>query len=818
MLPLFALTLFASSTLLFLVQPMFAKMVLPLLGGSPGVWNTCILFFQAALLAGYAYAHAAHGWLGTGPRLFLHLGLLLLAFLALPIGVGGWSPAQEANPIPGLLWLLLLTVGLPFFVVSTSAPLLQRWFAATDHPAARDPYFLYAASNLGSMVGLIGYLVVLEPNLALAEQSRVWTAGYGLLVVLTAACALAVMRARRGGVETASDGEATARESPAGTIAASPPEGPDIDSPPGQSVAGGVPRVRGWALKRPAMGEAGEAPGASDAPHESGGRARAALHPLEVRGVQIDTLPANPPADPLPLLRRLRWVALAAAPSSLMLGLTTYVTTDLATVPLLWVLPLVLYLFTFMAAFARRSLLPPVLFLRLLPILALVQAVMLSETQLPLQWQLGLHLLTFFCAAMVCHGELARDRPPAEHLTVFYLLMSAGGCLGGLFNALIAPQIFNSVTEYPLALVAAFLLCPPRARRRETPESAAARARFRRSDLLWPALLGALALLALIAAHHFRIPEGWQGKAVLLGALCLACFVFVERPVRFGLGLGALLAALALDPGELREELHRERSFFGVHRVTVNAWNGAHELYHGTTLHGMLEWQPAPKGEPLTYYTRSGPIGQVFGAHPPRPGGHTAVVGLGIGTLAAYAPAGHRVTYYEIDPEVLRIASNPRFFTFLRDARARGAALDVVLGDARLTLADGPDAAYDQLAIDAFSSDAIPTHLLTREAVRLYVAKLAPRGLLALHISNRHLELSPVVAALAADAGLACRSRRDSKVDATHKSSQRAVLARADRDFGALTRDPEWPPLRPDPRFRLWTDDYSNLLNVLVWR
>ncbi len=368
----YATTIFLTASLLFVVQPMFARMVLPLLGGSPAVWNTCLVFYQAALLAGYLYSHATTSWLGVRRQAALHVGLVLLPLLLLPIGIpSGWTPPAAASPIPWLLALLAVAVGLPFFVVSTTSPLLQKWFAGTGHPSAGDPYFLYAASNLGSMLGLLGYPVLLEPRLRLAEQSRLWSGGYLLLLVFTLACAVLL-----------------------------------------------------WRSPVPALAD-----------------------------------PSRERLTGLAARRRLRWVLLALVPSSLMLSVTTFISADVEAIPLLWVIPLAIYLLTFVLVFARRPLVPHALVVRVLPIalLALV-VVLVKRANQPLLLIMGLHLGAFFVAAMVCHGELARDRPPPAHLTEFYLWLSVGGVLGGVFNALVAPLVFDSVAEYPLTVVLACLL------------------------------------------------------------------------------------------------------------------------------------------------------------------------------------------------------------------------------------------------------------------------------------------------------------------------------------------------------------------------
>jgi hypothetical protein len=727
----FSLTLFVSALLLFLVQPMFGKMVLPLLGGSPAVWNTCMVFYQAALLGGYAYAHAAPRWLGLKRQALLHLGLLLLGALALPIGIArGWTPPASSSPIPWLLLVLTASVGLPFFVVSATAPLLQRWFSHTGHAAARDPYFLYGASNLGSMTALLSYPFLVEAHLRLAEQARVWALGYVLLVGLIAGCAVLLWRA------------------PAAPPAAAGPEA----APPG----------------------AGE--------------------------------------EPLTWGRRVWWVLLAFAPSSLLLGVTAYLSTDIAAVPLLWVIPLAIYLLTFVLVFARSPLLPQSFMVLAEPFLVIPLA-LLFFLNLKGAWPLfPLHLLAFFVMAMVCHGELMRYRPGAAHLTEFYLWMSVGGVLGGLFNALVAPATFKGVVEYPLMIMVASLLRPQ-------PGARPGRAGAWLLDLLLPLVL-ALALGGLcraVLAGDFS----WQMPAIV-ALSCLAgafAYSFRHRPVRFGLGVGAVMAAAVLLPPGASRVLLQERNFFGVLQVRHDAAGNYHLLYHGTTLHGAQSLEPSRRREPLTYYHPAGPLGQVFqvlsGNLAPR---RMAVVGLGTGSIASYGKAGQTLTFYEIDPAVERLARDPRYFTFLQDCPAQ---VEVVLGDARLSLKEAPDFSYDLMVLDAFSSDAIPLHLVTREALALYLAKLRPGGMLAFHISNRYLDLEPVLGGLARDAGLACLIRDDKNLGEAEKQARKspstwAVMGQGAEGLSRLAADPRWHPAAGRPGL-LWTDDFSNILEVFKW-
>jgi hypothetical protein len=781
---LFAITLFVSATLLFLVQPMIAKMILPSLGGTPAVWNTCMVFFQAALLAGYAYVHASTSWLGTRRQVLVHALLLFLPFLVLlffPLSMArNWTPPGDSNPIPQLLALLLLSVGLPFFVLSASAPLLQKWFARTGHASAKDPYFLYAASNLGSMIALVGYPTLVEPNLTLnpekwLSQSWLWLIGYGFFVLFMLACARSVWQSHELDKETRRQGDKERKESSEALAPSS------------------------W--------------------------------------------------------QQLRWVALAFVPSSLMLGVTTYITLDIAAIPLLWVIPLALYLLSFILVFAKwpRMLHQTLVIVLPLVILILVFIMLSKIIKWPISATIGLHLLTLFLVALVCHGELARTRPSPRYLTQFYLLMSLGGVLGGLFNALLAPLLFESVLEYNLALVLACLLLPP-----ADSESKVWLARFFPdrlarpvgvlADGFWAAALGLVAYFLFSfflttpgedtwraalrdgitpaidwLKDHLRINLVRMEKALIFGLVTLLCYAYVMRPLRFGLAVGAFMLASAYydipAPDQL-QLLCQKRSFFGVLKVQYYPGEEAYTLTHGTTLHGQQVRVPGEKSEPLTYYHTSGPIGQVFTEFSgPRAKRNVALIGLGSGTLASYGEPGQHMTFYDIDPAVRDIATNENYFTYLRDCRA---SWEIILGDARLKLREADDGKYGIIVVDAFSSDAIPIHLITREALELYFRKLTEDGVLAVHISNRHLDLQPVLGNLARELGLVGLRQYDREADSRSvpgiSMSDWVVLARRREDLRSLAEDDRWQTVETDPNVGVWTDDFSNLLSVFMWK
>ncbi len=738
----FTATLFISAALLFLVQPMIGKMILPLLGGTPAVWNACMLFFQAALLGGYAYAHLTTSWLGVRRQAVMHLAVLLVPLMVLPIVVGrGTPPPADANPVLWLLLCLAVTVGLPFFVVSTTGPLLQRWFADTGHPSASDPFFLYAASNVGSLLALLGYPLVMERALVLADQSHVWAYGYGLLVILIGLCAVLMWRSN--------------------------------------------PNTRAVSERMAGSDGFGD--------------------PSSGRTVAAPTVG-----------RRMWWVFAAFVPSSLMLGVTAHVTSNLAPVPLLWVLPLAIYLLTFVFVFARSRPIPHSWMVRALPFLLPPLAVM-TFLELPsMAWiAVVVHLVGFFVAAMVCHGELANSRPTARHLTEFYLWMSTGGVLGGVFNALVAPLVFDTIAEYPLAIMLTCMFLPTLVAGKST-------VRDRRRDWLFPLGLGVVSALILAVIRTANWGESLGLRFIVFGLLAVFCFSFKDRPVRFTLGMGVfLLTVSAYCAFHRGSELHASRNFFGVKRVVVDSTGAFRVLIHGNTTHGKQFIDPKRSTEPLTYYHRTGPLGDIFAAF----SGEAAkvrvgAVGLGTGSIASYINPGQTVRIYEIDPDVERIARDPRYFSYL--AQCAG-DWDVVLGDGRNSLVDEPDGHFGLIVLDAFSSDSIPTHLLTREAIQLYLTKLEDDGLLAFHISNRYLHLEPLLASLAEDAGLHGLIRADMKTSKEDNADGKTAaiyvaMARRERDLGPLAGNEEWKTLDAVADTPVWTDQYTSLLSFVHWR
>lgn len=724
LIPVFCASIFLSAALLFSIQPLVGKLLLPLLGGAPSVWNTVMVFFQAMLLAGYAYAHFSFEKFGRAQPI-VHIVLLLCAAALLPFTINS-SPADALYTNHPAIWLLLvlaLNIGLPIFLLASTAPLLQKWFANTEHRSANDPYFLYAASNLGSFGALLAYPLLIEPFLRLQAQIRSWSAGFWVLAVCITACALLRQKLAR---------------------------------------------------------------------------------PLSER--ETETLSKEP-------LRKAvlwKWVGLSFIPSSLMLGVTNYITTDVASIPLLWVLPLGLYLFTFVIAFGRQSQKADVTSSRMVPILALavVFAILVQATE-PVAILVLLHLLFFFVASLQCHLKLAKSRPPSEHLTQFYLSMSLGGVLGGIFNALLAPLIFSGIIEYPFVIVIATIIGFPA---RSNPKSKLS---------LPPIYGGAVIILCFAVASAVIVLASRQSIGlgnILAGLTVLACYLLVRRPIRYAMALGTLLLFTSVFRYSHSRTIERDRNFFGVLRVADDADTKQRRLFHGTTIHGIQSTRPEKQCEPSSYYHRHGPVSEIHSlfqtsALPKNVG----LVGLGAGAMLTYSKPDESWTLYEIDPDVIRVAQDPRYFTFMRDCTAGKYSIE--LGDARLRLQAAANAHFGILYIDAFSSDVIPMHLLTLEAIKLYREKLVPHGILAFHLSSRHFDLEPLLANLGQALGLHCFS--STRGDITE-------AARADGGFDStwsilvpesrlpnILAQATWVRVPPKAEAPLWTDDFSSLIGVL---
>ena len=675
-LALFSSTLFLSAILLFSVQPVFAKIILPTLGGSPSVWAVSMCFFQAALLAGYCYAYALNRYMPLEYAPLAHVALLALAFLALPFGLpeGVEPPAGDAY-----LWLigvLTLGVGLPFFAVSANAPLLQAWFAKTEHPHAQDPYFLYGASNLGSLLALLSYPVVIEPLFGLKAQAITWTGGFLLLALSVALCGLLLWaKSTSIGVETGQSGTKT--------------------------------------------------------------------HP------SVRTTSKAPPT----WQSRLTWIGLAFVPSGLLVAYTSYLATDIASAPFIWVIPLATFLATFVLIFRDTPIIPKHWLLLSQPlIVTFVILDIAAPGILPGWFATILGFLAFFVTTMVAHAVLYDKRPSSENLTEFYMWMSLGGVLGGIFAAIVTPQLFNTIYEFPLLLLTGMLCRPSVIDKLRTKLSFETKEYWRQ-----PAFFFSIVIVAA-ALFWFELLSSSQSGIVFTVLAAAAAYLLMSSrnnaPHELAY-VAILVSAIFLLPTHLSHG-HSERSFYGVHKVVTTPDGTMRVLLHGTTIHGALriktdDGKPVTFPRPATYYHENGLMTrglfavrknlQATGRAPT-----VGVVGVGAGSLVCYASENEKWRLYEIDPTVMKLATDPKHFTFFSKCQPNP---DYVLGDARLTLAKEPSAKFDYLVIDAFSSDAVPVHLITREAFTMYLDKVTGDGVVALHISNRHMDLDSVATATA---------------------------------------------------------------------
>lgn len=725
-LPVFAATLFLSAFLLFSVQPFFAKMVLPRLGGSPGVWSVAMVFFQAMLLCGYGYAHLLTSRLSVRNAMLAHLFVMALALFFLPVAIAqGWNEPPQSGQTLWLLGLFTVSVGLPFFAVSANGPLLQAWFSKTGHRHAADPYFLYGASNIGSFASLILYVIAFEPLMTVTGQAAAWAAGFVLLGISIVACGL-------------------------------------FAAPQGQAVA-----------------------------------------PVQTANV-LPSLIDWP--------TRLGWIGLAAVPSGLLVAVTAHVSMDIAAAPFLWVIPLALFLLTFVLAFARKPAVSIAALSSLLPALAgLVFFTMVFAKILPVWFLLACHLAFFFFAALLAHSVLVARRPDSNGLTAFYFWMSAGGVVGGALATLVSPVVFNWVAEYPLLIVAA-LLCRP--------DFWSANRREMRLFVLLGLLVAVTANNPLFAALAMPKDPGFYALAIAAFAMTGAMIRLRSEALHSFFVI--LIAGLLFASQAVGGAVSVERSFFGVVKAFKTEDGRFTVLAHGTTAHGAIRNdEPATRPTPLSYYHESlGIASALFAAQEKLQGApaQMATVGLGAGAILCHRKPGETWTSYEIDQAVVDMAANPELFRFVSQC---GEGDPVLLGDARLVLAKEPPQKFDYLLIDAFSSDSIPVHLLTLEALELYRSKLKPAGILAIHISNRYMELQSVVAALAKQTGMSGRAgifhppaslAKGEQVNA----SEVVVLANSEAALGSIRSDPRWKPL--DARgTTAWTDDYSNVL-AAIWR
>jgi hypothetical protein len=708
------LATFFGALLLFVVQPMVARDLLPRFGSTPMVWNTCMVFFQAALLAGYAYAHRGLSRLHVRRQTWVHAGLLCASLAALALWLDPPAPAS-GPPTWELLRLLVVAVGIPFLCLSATSPLLQRWFAETPHRHAADPYPLYAASNLGSLAALLGYPLAVEPILDLDQQHRIWAFGYGLWVAAMAICAVLIRRS---------------------TVAS--PSAPPTRR---ESIA--------WS-------------------------------------------------------RRLRWMIYAFVPSSMVLGATTHLTTDVAPIPLLWVLPLAVYLGSFVITFARRRRIDHDRTIRTLPMaLIVVIPTLVFEVSTPLWLVVTVHLAALGWIGVVFHGELAETRPSKSALTQFYLWIALGGSLGSIFNTLVAPALFDTPLEYPLVLVLAALVLPRPRREAESVRTT-----------LGISMTGGI--LAWLCLAHLESVDPLTDRRIGYGPFAVLALLFplvFRRARASALVVAAILLVGTAWAGQALGRQHRARSFFASYRVIDDDDTGLRLLVQGHTIHGVQSRREQTRNVAMPYYTAESPIGELMrdlGARPMP--GPVAILGLGTGALATYVRPNQEAVFFEIDPLIERIARE--HFTFLHDCQGH---CRVVIGDGRLELAREPEGRFEMIVVDAFLSGSIPTHLYGKEAIDLYLSRVAPGGLLVLNVTNRFLDLRPMLGTLAHDAGLVAMSREHRpRPDPTrHHFAVRSTWVVMARDREELARVPHistWTALERSPDVRAWTDTYANTL------
>lgn len=714
--PVYALTLLLSASLLFSVQPLFSRMILPLLGGTPQVWNTAMLFFQVVLLAGYGYAHLSSRFLSLRLQVAVQLALLGIFTLFLPLAIpAGWIPPATEDPTLWQLSVMAAAVGGPFFVLAGSAPLFQHWFSRSGHKDAGNPYFLYGASNLGSMSALLAYPFIIEPLLNLQAQTHVWMMGYFALIMMVMLCGAFIWNARNSPLAATEEDHT----------------------------------VVTW----------------------------------RQRGL---------------------WLLLAFVPSSLMLGVTTYITTDIASVPLLWIIPLSLYVATFILVFARRQYIPRRVIMLVHGLLVIGLIPQLLELNIPLTLLVVFHMALFFFSALACHTELAALRPSARHLTEFYLVMAVGGALGGFFNAIIAPNFFIVPLEYGMALAVACFL------RYAANGLPSLHFNARNAGIV-------VAVIAIAASSYFSdmlFARGVMAFAIVCGLLWV-----IEKRFTFAIALAGIF--ILLPPGDVSNKvdgstlLLQDRNFFAVMRIYDNN-QGQRVLLHGTTLHGEQLRDPRRRNIPLSYYGVNSPIRNIFSYLGKNDGQqNVAVIGLGVGTMSCYARQGRNFDFFEIDPDIVRIAQNPDYFTYLAEC---GSPYSVILGDGRLTLQKQPDHSYDAVIIDAFSSDNIPIHLLTIEAIQTYLQKLKAGGMIVFHISNRYLDLEPVLAQAAKDLNLTAYAKvsKSAPVDGTEVKTKPAhyVAFLTNEAPAEYLQARQWGEAKFRDNVRTWTDSYSNILSA----
>lgn len=731
--PVYSSALLLSAALVFTVQPMFTKMVLPLLGGTPQVWNTSMLFFQVCLLGGYAYAHATTRFFSVRVQACLHILLLAAFAIILPFAIPDTMyPSDTDNPTIWQLSTMLFVLGGPFLIISGSAPMLQRWFATSNHSSADNPYFLYGASNLGSMSALLLYPILIEPALAISEQTHFWKVGYIALIGFSALCLSIVWNNKE-------------KQS-------------DHTSPEDQ--------------------------------------------------------------EHITAARRIKWVILSFLPASLMLGVTTHITTDIASAPLLWVLPLAFYIGTFIIVFARKPILDSKqaslisgIFIILLVLEVLLPNLVTKTNPLMI---VALHLLAVFFATLVCHSELANAKPRASHLTEFYLIMSFGGALGGFTNSIIAPNFFTVPIEYPLIL--ALTVFVRYSGNQEHHLNNIKEKILKNPNNIFNTNTAILVLAA--CAFGYAAPNIGDTKIrIITTLLAVSPLIFVLKSRWAFPFFATFIMLIPVISGPKAENtnktLHKSRNFFGV--MTVLESDKKRLLLHGTTVHGE---QLINKGHRLiqtAYYSKSSPLADIFDIldRSKTTKQKVAVLGLGVGVTACYQAPNRTYDFYEIDKAVVDMAENQEYFTFLSDC---GSPYKIILGDGRIKVSEQPEQIYDLIVVDVFSSDNIPVHLITKEAIKTYLEKLTPDGILTIHISNRYLDLEPQLAAISHDLGLTAYAKvgKGIELEDTGITSHPAHYVSFTKNTPAIDylRSTDWNIARSKEGLKPWTDQYSDIISA----
>jgi hypothetical protein len=735
---LYPATTFLSAALLFTLQPLFAKMLTPLMGGSPAVWNTALVFYQAALLLGYFYAHILATRFAPRMQLYIHAAVLLFGLVFLPIRVSDLvGEPNVANPVGWTLAALALSLGGPIVAISATAPLIQSWRARLGD--AVDPYRLYAASNLGSFIALAAFPFLIEPMIGAKAQAIVWTVGYVILAI--------------------------------GLVSA-------IQAVPPSSQA-----------------------------------------PREAASGQTSW------AD------RAKWVFFAAPPSALLVAVTTHLSTDVASVPLIWIPPLALFLLTFIIAFSAwgdkmAELASPLKFMVIF-LLAAIMAAGIDQDLIGF----GIHLLAFFLIVLCCHLELAARRPEPARLTEFYLWMSLGGVLGGAAAALLAPILLNTTLEYQIALAAALAV-----------------GAWSRGDLKYTLPAVALAIAAALLYRNLyevalwleaHVPVGaqdgttetpfWFGllavwrpefAAAIFCSVMAAAAIMAQRSALIVAAIGGLALILPLVDKDGDDIKFRERSFFGVLEIedSGKAPDGWRFLSHGTTLHGVMSLNPARNREPMSYYWRETPIGALYlEASAAKPTDlHAGVIGMGMGSTTCYAQPGQKWKIFEIDDDVIKAATDPNLVGFINRCAPD---IEIIRGDARLKMKQQPNDWFDILLVDAFSSDAIPTHMVTKEAIALFMSKMSKDGVLIVHISNRYLDLGTIVSDAANDLGFAVmEGNRDGEASNPNADTgvRAVIIAKSQARLDRYRGNPMWTMIGPSAQSKPWTDDHTDILRALV--